>query len=277
MKAIYSHSVMAEGWEIKHNAGYNSQRDWLCSAMLSVLLARKHYKEVILYSDKKTAELTREIPFTEVKPVLDSLHLYPPRLWCLCKLEAQRLQRKPYVHLDWDVFIWDKPPADSPVMVQSKEPFGEGSCWGFYYFALDELIKKGNAPKEVKSYLENVPRKDWFAYCCGIIGGTDTEFLRNYSGQTADWIKSNRDWIGNSKNYDLMTLFEQFFLSCYVWYYQKAVYHHAGLLGESCEVPGRRFTHTLAGAKRTFHITQKVENKLRAELAKQKIKEPSFL
>src|SRR5438105_88271 len=80
---------------------------------LSLRLASRHYPETWLYTDDAGARILIEelnLPFTHVSTVLNKIEDEDPEWWALGKIEAYRRHQDPFVHIDTDVFLWNRLP-----------------------------------------------------------------------------------------------------------------------------------------------------------------------
>src|SRR4051794_18448095 len=78
---------------------------------LSVHTAARYYSDTRLVTDTAGARVLVDLlglPFAHVDTALDQLEPSDPGWWALGKLEAYRLQRDPFVHIDTDVFLWKR-------------------------------------------------------------------------------------------------------------------------------------------------------------------------
>jgi hypothetical protein len=144
----------------------------------------RHYPDAILVTDSPGRRLLVDrlgLPFTAVSTELDGLAGRNVAWWMLGKLVAYRSQTGPFVHIDSDVFLWNKLPphlTDAPVLTQHPEYHQKADC------GIDELNvnlggKDGWLPPEWEwaCSLDSVVR----AENCGIMGGQDAKFLRHYA------------------------------------------------------------------------------------------------
>ena len=171
------------------------------------------------------------LEFDTVSLALDRLDVADPSWWTTGKLVAISEQDEPFVHLDPDVFMWDRLPPSltaAPVFTQNPEPYTPG---GTYY--RPELIESALAvghgtwlPPEWSWYRRAgvVPRGE----CCGIVGGQDLAFLHHYAEQGLRLIDepANAARARAARPQDLSITLEQYLLAA-------CIEHHRGR-------PGRR-------------------------------------
>jgi hypothetical protein len=176
-------------------AWLHDRAHWL-SWILSVQTARKHYPEVALVTDRQGARVLVEqlgLEFTEVSTELEALREADPRWWALGKLYAYRAQRRPFVHVDADVFLWKRLPEIveyAPVFAQSPEPVSGNGVYqpGSIRQRLESL--GGQVPEEWRWYMTQLSQT---AACCGILGGNDVGFLQYYASLAIEVVTHPRN------------------------------------------------------------------------------------
>ena len=93
---------------------------------LSCLTLRRHYDEVALYTDSVGKHVLIDLlhlPYTEVNVVFDDFKCLPHH-WALAKVYTYSLQKKPFIHVDGDVYLPNGIPeeiAKKPVIIQNRE------------------------------------------------------------------------------------------------------------------------------------------------------------
>lgn len=184
-----SHAAVWSFWSAPYLASREASwaHDWFhwLAWGLSVHVARQHYPHTRLVTDSAGAWLLVDqlgLEFSEVSTALDGLSEADPGWWALGKLEAYRMQDRPFVHIDTDVFLWKPlPPAleAAPVFAQNPEPIVPGlTC--YMPGAIEALLEpSGWLPDEWRWYRQSPG--PWRAECCGIFGGSDVAFIQNYA------------------------------------------------------------------------------------------------
>ena len=168
-------------------AGFVTLEHFLNAWTLSVQLARRHFDAVELVTDHYGKALLVDalnLPFTSVRDELDAA--VPEHIrdlfWTFGKLVAYHLQDEPFIHIDYDVFLWKRPPErilHAPLFGQNTE----SDIWKI------DIYKQGYMA--MCAYLKYRPR-DWVviypgvhrydtAINTGIIGGNDVHFIREYA------------------------------------------------------------------------------------------------
>jgi hypothetical protein len=250
--------------------GWRSSRHHLFSWILSVGTARRHFAETALYTDDQGAALLVDglgLPFTEVSTALNGLEQQDPDWWMLGKLHTYSLQRKPFVHVDSDVYLWKPLPERllaAPVLAQHAED-DRALRWydGDFCEAIIRSRGDGWIPIEWSWYRATSPFHQ--AACCGIVGGNDVEFLEQYASTVIRILESplNRSAfasVANRKAYN--PFFEQYLLcACAAFHRLRIEYlfdssYAAFLPGRAAELG---YTHLIAGAKSNPALAERLE------------------
>jgi hypothetical protein len=192
---------------------------------LSVELARRHYPDTTLVTDDEGARLLvdqLELPFARVSCALGALGALDPDWWAVGKLHAYRLQTEPFVHIDSDVFLWKRLPAElesAPVFAQSPETFDPERDEHDYPLRAVERAFSAHA----SSWLPRAWR--WYAARpgplvaanCGIVGGQRTDVLLAYAELGIRTVEGNAPvWASWGAKGFCNVLVEQFLLSAVV-------------------------------------------------------------
>lgn len=228
MRAVWSFWTRPHA-ELRGRA-WLSQRYHLLSWVLSLETARRHYPDTALVTDSPGARMLVDgmgLEFAEVSTPLDALERSDPEFWALGKLYAYRMQERPFVHLDSDVYLWKPLPERlrrAAVFTQNPEPFDLGA---FYY--RPERVEAcllaepgGWVPEEWDWYLRSgLPLR---GDCCGILGGANLELIRHYAGEAirmAENPANRAAWARlPGRDVDMMVV-EQFYLSACVEYHAR--------------------------------------------------------
>jgi hypothetical protein len=260
---------------------------------LSVELARRHYPDTLLVTDDDGAELLVDqlkLPFSSVSLELNRLHDRDPDWWALGKLCAYRLQTEPFVHIDSDVFLWKRLPAAleaAPVFAQSPEEFDPNRDGHFYPLRAVENTFYGTAEDRGRGWLPDA----WLAYsaqrgplraaCCGVVGGTRTDVLREVAEHGIRVVEAPENAAGwaawGDKGY-CNVLIEQFLLNAVVerrreleWVESDSELRIAYLFPTDAEAydPARAeavgYTHVIGGAKRNAELMADLEARMWAD------------
>jgi len=200
--------------KLPNYGGWPSKEFLYMSWALSCLQFRKFYNDVELVTDKDGYQLLIEklkLPYTSVKVVLDAINHYPEKLWAMGKLYAYKIQETPFLHVDGDVFIWEK---FKPTLVHASliaQHFDITN--GHYNHALQEAQKFGfHLPDVINNYVKN--NSNASGHNAGIIGGSDIEFFQKFCNESLNMIDENKGkYTVNFKATSYALLYEQFLFS----------------------------------------------------------------
>ncbi|MGY8980627.1 MAG: DUF6734 family protein [Flavobacteriales bacterium] len=242
--------------------------------VLSSNLLSKLYNELELYTDKKGYELLiteLKLPYTKVHVLLDDLNTYDSNLWALSKLHVYSLQKKPFLHVDGDVFIWekfDKNLLQSKLIVQNLER-------GTDYYKNKWIKLKEDfvfIPEEILE--EESKSENMYAYNFGIFGGSDLKFIEKYTNLSFKFVKENIKNISKEKYLDFNVFFEQYLFFCLSNKKKKKVssflnktYNDNEYLGfgDFKKVPKKKYLHLIGHYKRDLDVCKQMARQLLIE------------
>ena len=146
---------------------------------LSCLTLRRHYDEVVLYTDSAGKHVLIDLlrlPYTEVNVMFDDFKSLPHH-WALAKVYTYSLQKKPFIHVDGDVYVarpFSEEELSAQIIVQNKEQSTE-----FYGKMVERILSNPNLviPDTVRRTVkaEHVP-----SYNMGVFGGYDVSDIQAY-------------------------------------------------------------------------------------------------
>ncbi|MCT0200387.1 hypothetical protein KQ313_11940 [Synechococcus sp. CS-1325] len=214
------------------------------------------------------------LEFGSVSLELNALADHDPNLWAIGKLYAYECQRAPFVHIDNDVFLWERLPPElerASVIAQSPEyvPYGGG----FYRpESIEYAIHRhgGWMPETFESYMpiSGIIK----AENCGIMGGCRTDFIRHYASETIRFIEhpdNHAVWRSRPQLDQDMVLFEQLMLSACVAFHHgrpgspyadiSMSYLFSGHEDALERADACGYTHMLASAKRDPDLAAHLE------------------
>jgi hypothetical protein len=270
-----------------YKSNRNPNKDELIFWKLSLALANKNYYNVYLICDKFYLKLLGKLPFKKIFPIL-RIREDQDHIWSIGKLLAYDFiahQNEPFLHIDSDVFLWEKLPEDltsKGIFVQNKEHFSypnsQDKNLKFYpAYRVDYLsdLNSDQIPKEWKAFIE-LPRSQTFAYNVGIIGGYDLEFFKEYVRYSIDIINNKNYYsfwkVNKNKlnNYDfaecdfntiLAVIYEQFTLGVYAHINKKTI--HTLLKGTDDYEGAKNYKYThLLGLKGNPEIVDNINRRL---------------
>lgn len=169
--------------------GWLSYKYFLLSTCFSCLTLRKHHGQVDFYSDSKGEEVfikQLDLPYSNVSTVLNELEGEDHRLWVLGKLKVIKLQTKPFIHVDNDVFIWESLPINmlsNSLLAQSKHLLPSA-----YKSNLKGVFDNFN---HIPKCLAKVPTNSTTIANIGIIGGTNIDFFQEYCETAYKFLNEN--------------------------------------------------------------------------------------
>lgn len=252
---------------------------------LSFRLASRHYPDTMLVTDRTGKRLLVEqlgLPFTNVSTELEQLARVDPGWWALGKFLAYGLQDRPFVHIDTDVFLWKPLPRDiaqSSVFTQCPEFYPNDSkpslCeieWAFR----EQGAKLPDEWEWARSKGDSYFREE----NCGILGGSDIDFIRHYSRTALDLAlnpKNGKAWLRLPDKMSHNFTLEQFFLAACVDFHNAhqgsryrglTVRHLFSSVSEACDI--RRaaragFTHLWGATKSHPAVGKRLEERTRRE------------
>jgi hypothetical protein len=192
-KAVFSYFNPDESFG--NNNGFSRYSDFLFTTALSTLCASRHFKEVQFISSDWGCQVMMEMkfPITSYSNKLNEMKDVSRFFWAYGKLLAYNEQTTPFIHLDNDVFLWKPLPErilSARLCFQSQEPF---DLPGYHYY---DLLKPcfREAPVKPRVIVDNEVKD--FAYNCGICGGHDIAFFK-------EWIKCSKEYIFAPENGDM--------------------------------------------------------------------------
>lgn len=196
----------------RNKGGWTDKKYNYFSWALSCLQFRKYYDEVELVTDKPGYDLLvnkLELPYTSVKTVLDDLNQYHTDLWALGKIYAYRMQDKPFIHADGDVYIWEKFDEKLEAASLLAQNIEEG------FFCYKGIFKNitDNFEFVPDSLLASIDKHEGIvAVSAGIIGGKNTWFFKKFANRVFEFVDKNYAHLHKIDIGMFNLVFEQFFL-----------------------------------------------------------------
>lgn len=252
MKAYYSY------W----SKGYRSKVDdfYLNMNKLSAHFAKKNYGEIHLVTDSEAVNDLKNIAnWNSISTELDSLPEKYSHVWSLGKLLTFKIaaeRKHHFIHIDADVIIWEKLPDfidKADIFCQSRE--GHVSEWQVIN-CLYQLKNKYNILNEIKPYIS--PN-------CGIIGGKDLDFIKDYASTSIKMVTDSENewfWANNhGQHFEKAVLAEQYYLAICAERFNKYITYLL-LDGSEEECVQKKYTHLL-GAKNDPLMKFKIKEALK--------------
>jgi hypothetical protein len=252
---------------------------------LSLRLARQHYPETMLVTDRAGKKLLVEqlgLPFVHVSTDLEQLADVDPGWWALGKFIAYSLQDRPFVHVDTDVFLWKPLPiavAQSPIFTQCPEFYANESKPSVR--AIEQAFTQQNTQLPVEWKWARARGQRYFREeNCGILGGTHVDFIRHYSRTGLDLAlrpENRLAWSHLPDKFSHNFSVEQFFLAaCLDFHHSHAASEFRGVtvghlfssVAEACDISRAArtgFTHLWGATKSHPAVGRRLEERMRRE------------
>ena len=259
-KIVYSLWTKPSGNILENTVNWYSPKSQLLCLALTVLKSKEFFKEIELVTDSEGWEIIKKLnlPFTSVKTILDDIPKEQHGFWALGKIYAYKAQDKPFVHLDNDAILWKGLPdwaLNSEVFVQNTED----EKW-----FEDVYMPEVNHANQTLKYFPpnwNITKE---AFCTGIFGGTNIEFIQEYCNEALRFIndkKNKSGWESITNKGSYCIIFEQYILACIAQNKKANVtFFDKHLIKENLENLG--YTH-IWGAKKEAGIEKILEDSLK--------------
>jgi uncharacterized protein DUF6734 len=264
-----------------HGSRWPGQCEHLRSWVLSLETAKRHFKTTALVTDDAGAALLVDglgLKFDDVSTRLNNLPEAASDWWGLGKLAAYGCQAEPFVHVDSDVYLWSPLPdrlLTAPVLGQNPESFIPGMSY-YKPEVIERALANGGWLPEEWLGIKELAATVLGAVCCGIIGGTDMEFLHHYSSQAIGLVTHPRNQALLARVPDCashMILAEQFLLwACLEYHNSNAASKFKGInikylyAREQDAYNGTgvaAYTHLIGPAKKNPVIASRLERRLK--------------
>ncbi|MCK8495567.1 hypothetical protein M0L20_27120 [Spirosoma sp. RP8] len=216
MELIQTTWLSNDGQHIR-NGGWIDERYHLMSCALSCLQLKAHYPELSLklHTDHKGQQIlidTLQLPYDHIDNSLENIQLpFPEFMWVLKKIISYTLSTTDFLHIDSDIFIFDKLPSrvfESKLIVQNEEMFLENNT------AYDETLSTIRDQFIYKpTYLDIASYKPGYkirSINAGLIGGIHRFFI-NYAHEVFNFLSQNETTL-KYLNKSCNTFIEQYIL-----------------------------------------------------------------
>jgi len=257
---------------VSMKAGWLSCEYHWMSWALSCLQAKDIFGEVNLVTDLKGKEILidrLQLPYSTVSTELEgALDHYHPSLWALAKIYTYSIQTEPFLHLDGDVFIWQKPDGkllDSRLIAQNLDKNLE-----FYLSTLNEINERFTyvPPSLLK---ESYEHKDIYGSNAGLLGGSDLDFFKTYCGQAFKFIDENKASLTRVNTGSLNFIFEQYLFCRLAANANIPISYYGEMVDDPLfkdyikfeDYPHVQMVHPVGGFKKYPHVCAHVAKKLR--------------
>ncbi|WP_413667664.1 DUF6734 family protein [Mucilaginibacter sp. Mucisp86] len=198
----------------RFRGGWVTEKHHAISCAMSLMLLQKYNAgtPVTLYTDNQGFDWLinkLSLPYDDVKVELDCINHIDPMLWSMGKIYTYSRQTEPFLHIDNDVFMWERFNSEllaKPLIFQNFEV-----NHGIYQQLHEEAISKNFViPCQFTDAMNK--NTELTAINAGIIGGYDIDFYKNYCALAFEFVKQNEHNILNSDLKGAYNLyFEQLF------------------------------------------------------------------
>lgn len=211
VQSFWSKPFLKKGEEFaldRKTGGFLAKKYFYFSCALSCLQHKLFYNQVELVTDSYGKKVLFELvglPYDSVRCDLDELSHYHEDLWALGKLKAYQLQKEAFLHVDNDIFIYDRYPdklLKSGLIAQNYDydiPPGVIEAMDEVYSHLKYL------PKSMDSYPDKIAM-----FNAGILGGSDIDFFQSYAQEAFCFVEKNLDSLEKINVGAFNIIFEQY-------------------------------------------------------------------
>lgn len=163
------------------------------SCCFSCLSIKRFYAKLNLYTDNEGYDLLIKdlnLPYEEVSLALNQLAEENSKLWVLGKLLTIQLQKSPFIHIDNDIYLWEKLPESNSsdfLIAQSsyKIPY-------MHTHSMNEILKKFH---QIPSCITKPPTAKTKNTNIGVIGGNNTSFFQEYCQTAYQLLEKNKNCL----------------------------------------------------------------------------------
>lgn len=261
---------------LSNKAGWLSPEYHWFSWALSVLQLRQFYDEVELVTDDEGKHILIDIlqlPYTKVHTELNVLDNYAHQLWALAKIYTYSLQKEPFIHLDGDIYLWEKLPEH----LEKADLVGQNFeiDFAYYYKSMAEVQQHFKyIPECIKKELNE--NKIIKSCNTGVIGGHNLAIFKEYTSLSLEFINRNEEFLPLIDMPTFNIAFEQFLYYCLSKYTETPISclidrgeefdpTYRGFARFECVPYQTTFIHTLGDFKRTEETCQHLARRLRQD------------
>jgi len=195
--------------ENRFDGGWLSMKYHCLSWALSCLKCKQFYENVELYTDSTGKKLLidmLQLPYSKVHVCLDDINYIPKQMWAMSKIYTYSLQKEPFIHIDGDVYLWDKfdrTIEEAPLIAQNPEQYNS------YYKVPIQYMKRRNfiLPDILKNI--NCENNSICAVNAGTLGGNDISFFREYTKLAFEIFHANKKKFEHKDSGKLNVVIEQ--------------------------------------------------------------------
>lgn len=179
---------------------------------LSCLQLKTLYKSVTLYANKHAANFLINdlgLPYDNVVYFPESCSLPHKALWALPKLWTYSMQKEPFLHVDGDVFLFNR--IDENIL--NNDVVGQN-----IEIATDYYTETQKEIEEHFLFIPDLVRREFEtripirAINAGVLGGNDIQLFKDYTKEAFEYINKNIDSLSLINADRFNVFFEQHLL-----------------------------------------------------------------
>ena len=256
---------------LEDSFGWLSPQHHLMAWVYSCLKLREFYPKVQLYTDSHGAEIlmdTLHLPYTASHIEYDNLS-YNPSLWALPKILTYKKQVEPFIHVDGDVFIFDKfneKLEKADLVAQNLE-----MSTNYYKKLFSPIMKKMTYTPDF--FKDNLFSKYPKSYNAGILGGNNLELIQKYTDEAIRFIDQNHSCQLNG---NLNMIFEQLMfysiaknhnteVQCYFYKTYNDNGYDLNVFADFLSIPDIKYLHLIGAFKRNEFVCNQLIRRLYSE------------
>jgi hypothetical protein len=186
----------------RSNGGWLEKKYLYMSWALSCLQLNKFYDNLELVTDELGYTVLIDklrLPYKRVIVSMDRLNHYHNDLWAVGKLYAYSLQQEPFIHVDGDVFSFekfDRRIENASLVAQNRLFIGAESFNAMVEHVLESFT-------DVPHHMRQSRQRQTFncIYNSGIFGGHDIESILTYARTSLNFVNVNLELISRHIDY----------------------------------------------------------------------------
>ncbi len=240
----------------KFMGGFSSLRYFYYSWVISFFQTKKYFDKITFYTDTNGYKLLKPLglPFDDIITDFDYLP-YDTKFWAMGKVNVFSRQTKPFLHIDYDAFIWEdvNKLMSAPVIFQMREK--------------DESHYRANINTFNSKTKIRIPEIEYFRthkglspYNMGFYGGSDTKNIRKCAENILEIIEKK----SLNKVWDHLILHDNdTYLNCFVEQLYTSSYMMMNKIKPTIMMDtGFKFTHIWGSTKKHDMVMKKLKARM---------------
>lgn len=183
-KIVFSYAQLKPHDRFKWMRSEKEQDIVTKKAKLSLKFAKKHNYQTVLFVDEQSFKLFESLPYDEIKIINSSLtKKISQHYWSFSKLYAYSQMKEPFVHIDFDVFMFS----------DFLKPYVN---WPYFAFDKEKWTKNIGLPAKhlFQKYFPQLEKYEIkYSYNCSVVGGSNYESFNKAAEQTIRFIKKHQE------------------------------------------------------------------------------------